>query len=311
MREIGSLFHSPRPARVCARQCASGFTLVELLVVIAIIAVLAAILFPVFAQARERARITLCMNNLKQLGTGFIMYQQDYDGGFLSQAALNVPFYNDTSQADLPACCANNKPGGDTSSWAREIFPYTKNINILVCPSSPDLTCHDSSDNQGNVKYFGVPTANSRTSYLYNGLIDPGMFGDPPAISTLAGVHRPAELAVFVDNAGPRSSSSGVSPCYRQQPDMSYTWSALAPGGKNPHISRPQIDIKGEDARHPDLSRKSVPELPFNAVFADGHAKFAVYPNSMDDDDLCLSQYDVVPKISGRSHPQRVHLQSL
>ena len=235
-----------------------------------------------FAQARERARITLCMNNLKQLGTGFIMYQQDYDGGFLSQAALNVPFYNDTSQADLPACCANNKPGGDTSSWAREVFPYTKNINILVCPSSPDLTCHDSSDNQGNVKYFGVPTANSRTSYLYNGLIDPGMVGYPPSIPNISGVHRPAELAVFVDNAGPRSSSSGVSPCWRQQPDTSYTWSVLGPGGKNPHMSRPEIDIRGEDARHLDLSHKSVPELPFNAVFADGHAKFALHPNAMD-----------------------------
>ena len=56
-----------------------GFTLIELLVVIAIIAILAAILFPVFAQARDQARQTTCLSNMKQLGTGLMMYGQDYD----------------------------------------------------------------------------------------------------------------------------------------------------------------------------------------------------------------------------------------
>ena len=60
-----------------------AFTLIELLVVIAIIAILAAILFPVFAQAREKARSAACMSNLKQLGTAAVMYQQDYDGVFV------------------------------------------------------------------------------------------------------------------------------------------------------------------------------------------------------------------------------------
>ena len=60
-----------------------GFTLIELLVVIAIIAILAAILFPVFAQAREKARSTACLNNLKQLGTANQMYMNDWDDGFV------------------------------------------------------------------------------------------------------------------------------------------------------------------------------------------------------------------------------------
>jgi prepilin-type N-terminal cleavage/methylation domain-containing protein len=65
------MFHRQAPRR--------GFTLIELLVVIAIIAILAAILFPVFAQARDSARQTTCLSNLKQLGTGLTMYAQDYD----------------------------------------------------------------------------------------------------------------------------------------------------------------------------------------------------------------------------------------
>src|SRR4051794_1908915 len=60
----------------------AAFTLIELLVVIAIIAILAAILFPVFAQAREKARATSCVSNFKQLATGVLMYTQDYDGGY-------------------------------------------------------------------------------------------------------------------------------------------------------------------------------------------------------------------------------------
>ena len=69
------------------RRC--GFTLIELLVVIAIIAILAAILFPVFAQAREKARQTGCLSNMKQLGTAFVMYMQDFDGRLPGGAPSN------------------------------------------------------------------------------------------------------------------------------------------------------------------------------------------------------------------------------
>src|SRR6188508_251247 len=99
----------PSPLRRCKR----GFTLIELLVVIAIIAILAAILFPVFAQARAAARKTSCLSNLKQQLLGAGMYAQDYDEKLLA-SWLN---YN----------------GG--TDWRTMIQPYVKNRGILVCPS--------------------------------------------------------------------------------------------------------------------------------------------------------------------------------
>ena len=97
-----------------------GFTLIELLVVIAIIAILAAILFPVFARAREKARQTSCLSNMKQLGLSMQMYTSDYDGTYPA-------VYNDG--------------GGVRRIWAQVILPYAKNQQIFACPSArPDVS---------------------------------------------------------------------------------------------------------------------------------------------------------------------------
>ena len=90
----------------------SAFTLIELLVVIAIIAILAAILFPVFARARENARKTSCLSNIKQIGLGFMQYTQDYDENF--------PLVSFPTPAD---------------TWTTSMQPYLKSRQIFRCPS--------------------------------------------------------------------------------------------------------------------------------------------------------------------------------
>ncbi len=100
----------------------NGFTLIELLVVIAIIAILAAILFPVFARAREKARQTSCLSNTKQLGLGFMQYTQDYDE--------KLPLWRNTM--------GTSGVGGDDRYWYQVIEPYVKNNQVLICPSRAD-----------------------------------------------------------------------------------------------------------------------------------------------------------------------------
>jgi prepilin-type N-terminal cleavage/methylation domain-containing protein/prepilin-type processing-associated H-X9-DG protein len=104
-----------------------GFTLIELLVVIAIIALLAAILFPVFARARENARKSSCMNNMKQIGVGLMQYVQDFDEQYVYQHA-------DAQISGGPSAAPLGDPLGRT--FADFLHPYIKNEQVWKCPSS-------------------------------------------------------------------------------------------------------------------------------------------------------------------------------
>lgn len=117
----------------------SGFTLIELLVVIAIIAILAAILFPVFARARENARKANCQSNMKQLGLGLTQYCQDYDERLPPNYQYNPP------------------PSTNLTWWDDMIQPYVKNYALLVCPSNRPGTTYTYARPPGlpNPLYFG------------------------------------------------------------------------------------------------------------------------------------------------------------
>ncbi len=110
-----------------------GFTLIELLVVIAIIAILAAILFPVFARAREKARQASCSSNLKQLELGAIMYATDYD---------QRNMYSGLSSGGVAATPSGPYDGNGTTRWwwFDMLQPYIKNRQIILCPSDDGVT---------------------------------------------------------------------------------------------------------------------------------------------------------------------------
>jgi prepilin-type N-terminal cleavage/methylation domain-containing protein/prepilin-type processing-associated H-X9-DG protein len=147
-----------------------GFTLIELLVVIAIIAILAAILFPVFAKAREKARQTSCLSNVKQMALAIMMYCQDYDER-----------YPMTNEWNYPAAYTYGYP----YNWVALIIPYVKNTQLFVCPSTRGMGQWPSGNNmsvQGYLMsyYFGYAP-------LYGGG------------NSMAAFQYPAETAMIAD----------------------------------------------------------------------------------------------------------------
>ncbi|WP_309708539.1 DUF1559 domain-containing protein [Armatimonas sp.] len=234
----------------------SGFTLIELLVVIAIIAILSAILFPVFAQAREKARSISCLSNMKQLGTAFMMYTQDYDETF----PIGV-------QEDW-----NN-------GWPTTVQPYVKSLGVFRCPDDGDLTQPD-----WTAGWAGVPISYATNGYQnWNGStwsvfgligISQAWMGSGAAARTMAVVNKPSETILLAEKHnhdvmklgsdgnlsgwGAGNTLTGVNwwdwDAPGELPDGTRALTAAYPNGRNGAVT----------AKHNERG---------NFVFADGHAK--------------------------------------
>jgi prepilin-type N-terminal cleavage/methylation domain-containing protein/prepilin-type processing-associated H-X9-DG protein len=182
---------------------AQGFTLVELLVVIAIIAVLASILMPVFAQAREKARTTVCASNERQLGLALLQYAQDYDERIplIGYPTTSPPYY---------------------LNWHDLLDPYCKNVQIWICPSSLIPT----TDSNGKPSTdFGLNT------YYLNGLsLDFSNYATAPGV-TLGAISAPSQTVMLTDAKASEASYCGPDGKYLLPPSQPNTacWGRPAP----------------------------------------------------------------------------------
>lgn len=161
----------------------SGFTLIELLVVIAIIAILAAIFFPVFAQARAQARATSSMSNIRQLGTGLMMYTQDYDETFVYPYGTN--------------------PYSSTDTWVGVLMPYVKNQQVFFDPAQgkkPMDTYFDGSTNYVWQWFpsYGLNWTGYSVWYNSTGCVANWGTGQIAGRRTMASLDSPAERAVIM-----------------------------------------------------------------------------------------------------------------
>ncbi|MGD8238116.1 MAG: DUF1559 domain-containing protein [Armatimonadota bacterium] len=223
-----------------------GFTLIELLVVIAIIAILAAILFPVFAKAREKARQTSCLSNIKQLGLACQAYSTDWNEEFpFAHDGQNDQHWHPLVAIDTDGTQEANYPhddhGGNTKHpmWTAEIYPYINNIGIYDCPSAIENWRRPRTNALGK---------DNAVAYCYN----------EELAGRLGGIDEPAGK-VLIWEMGRRTHSAQARD-YNDGPNT--IWSSGF-GGEFPH------NWGDWPARHRGAHGDGR-----NHVFADGHAKW-------------------------------------
>ncbi len=215
-----------------------AFTLIELLVVIAIISLLAAILFPAFARARENARRTSCASNFKQLGLGIVQYTQDYDETL-------PPFSHGAGYQG-----SGGYNGADGPRWGDMIFPYIKSTQAYDCPSkSGAKLCY----------YPGGQWFDIRT-YSY-GYVSPSSSGADFGVASraLADIPDPSGTIMLAED-GRQDAAANEESIGRQIPNAGDTLQSLA--GR----------VNG--FRHTGVDPNDIYNYALNVVYVDGHVKW-------------------------------------
>ncbi len=236
----------PLPSKVETQRHIHGFTLIELLVVIAIICILASILFPVFARARENARRTSCLNNIKQMSLGMLQYSQDYDERFHGASARNTPF-----------------PG---VGWAGAIYPYVKSSQVYRCPNDTN------EGNSTNVpvsyafNYYAASTALAAHQYPAMGILFSEISGTDVNVTDLLEVGSANYSAIDNGQILLWADSSGVVKCCKFGDAVYHTRGA----GVLDH-SKGRMDDSDEWGPQPTQPRHF---NGANYAFMDGHAKW-------------------------------------
>jgi prepilin-type N-terminal cleavage/methylation domain-containing protein len=242
----------------------TGFTLIELLVVIAIIAILAAILFPVFGRARENARRTSCLSNMKQVGTGIMMYNQDYDDRFpiyANRPAIQI------GQSDTPTTpgqkyvISNISEEGYIHSWMDGVYPYVKSLQIFDCPS---------------IKYpEEVPGPGEPASwYTWAGspYTDPAACGSQCGKVTWPALAYNGIIARLWDDGIPVNMSKINGPSSKIL--MTHNPFAYAYVNPSDYLGRSTDSYAASDPANARIQRKLWPHLDAAVLlYADGHAK--------------------------------------
>jgi len=231
----------------------NAFTLIELLVVIAIIAILAAILFPVFARAREMARRTSCASNLKQLGFGILQYTQDYDETL-------PPFSHGYGYAGF-----RGYDGADGARWGDMIYPYVKSTQVYDCPSGQNRMVPHPAPAAGG-PYFDI------SSYSY-GYISPSQ--DTGFDGTSYGVAS-RSLAAFEDTSGTLMLVDDG------RIDDAVGASAETVGRVIPNAGDTLETLAGKPngLRHTGAAATDYAAHAFNAAYVDGHVKWTRLPDT-------------------------------